>query len=261
MRATFVLCVALLASMPLSACMPQELVLRKSSVDWDSLGMRVVAVVPVAPPPRARMLTSFPASGSTDTAAPAAAESITAPSAPPSAATEAPGGGYGEGDLGLATRDAAELLTFALRQSAVEIVESRPGLPRLELTVKEITAEEEVRDEKDLGVALRQSTILSLRDDVGYLRATRVVRATVSARLLDPGATRPVWFKEAIGSVDIGMSRSAAASAGDPFPPPSRTDGAAEEDVLRFYREVAVRRALKQIADDLLPHYEYVELK
>lgn len=232
---------ALVLCLGLSACMPQQLVLRRASVDWEARGMRAIAVVPVPPPPSPKMMLSTPVSP------PATADSVDA--------------GYGENDLGPATRDAAELLTFALRQSSVEIVPDGQELPRIELTVKEIKAEEETREDRDISAALRQSTILSMRDDVGYLKASRVVKATVLARLMEPGTTRPAWFKEAIGSVDLGMTRSTAASMGDPFPPPARADRSGEEEILRFYREIAVRRALKQIADDLLPHYEYVEVK
>lgn len=227
------------------ACMPQQLVLRRASVDWESIGIRSVAVVPVPPPAKASMVTS---------------NSSPSPVVPPATADEG-AVGYGEADLEPATRDAAELLTFALRQSAVDVVGTEWEPARVELTVKEIKVEKEKRTERELAAALRQSTLLSIRDDPGYLRASRIVKATVFAKLVQPGSSRPLWFKEAIGSVDLGLSRSAAASAGDPFPPLGRSDRSGEEEVLRFYREIAVRRALKQIADDLLPHYEYVEVK
>lgn len=255
----------LVASLPalVAACMPQQLVLRRASVDWESMGIRAVAVVPITPPRSARSGPGLDAARPGAEVSAAAAGNAAA-AGPADADDRIRASGYSEDDLEPATRDAAELLTFALKQSAVEIAppdEANASLARIELTVKDIRTEEEKLGEREVAAALRQSTLLSLRDDAGYLRTSRVVKATVLARLVEPGSSRPIWFKEAIGSVDMGLSRSSAASAGDPFPPPSRADRSGEEEVLRFYREIAVRRALKQIADDLLPHYEYVEVR
>ncbi|MBM3270242.1 MAG: hypothetical protein FJZ01_21620 [Candidatus Sericytochromatia bacterium] len=205
MRALLAACAVALAA----ACMPHELVLRRASLDWDSLGITQIAVLPEA-----------------------------------------------TGDLAPLSVDAAELLAFALKQSAVSVA-TAPELPRLDVTVKEVAISEEGASDP-----AQPRRITSLRQEMGYGRPpSRIVRATVLVKLMHPGSTRPLWFKEAIGTVDLGAARGAQNAGDEPFPPAQRLDRQDDAEALAFYRDIAVRRALKQIADDLLPHYEYRELR
>jgi hypothetical protein len=231
------------AAVGATGCMPQELKLRRASVDWESLGMQSVVVQAVPPTPTAK------GTEPTKTASLQASGSIS-PAMPPA-------------DLTVLTRDAAELLAFALAQSAVTVAEigATTG-PRLEVTVQGVALSTEEVEVKEVDASKRPRTLMSIRDEYVYPRQPeRVIKATVVARLVDPAQTRPVWFKVAIGTVDLGAARAAQPTAVDPFPPAARLDREDDKEALDFYREIAIRRALKQIADDLLPHYEYVELK
>src|SRR5205085_362243 len=118
-RALRILPIALLAAMT-AGCSLYELVLRRSAVDWSGLGIRTVSVVPVIPPT---------ASASASESA-SVSESVTVTATATLSATA---------NLPQRTRDAAELLAFALRQSAVEVAPEAPDVPRLEVVVKDIS--------------------------------------------------------------------------------------------------------------------------
>jgi hypothetical protein len=202
-----------LAVAAIAGCMPQELVLRRASLDWDAMGILTIAVTPAA-----------------------------------------------TGDLVPATNDAAELLAFALRQSAVS-VGNAPDLPRLEVSVREVALADAAAPASVTDAARPAGRLTFLREELGYARPpSRVVRATVLVRLVHPGSERPLWFKEAIGTVDLGVG-ARSAPGDEPFPPAQNAGQPGDAEALEFYRDIAVRRALKQVADDLLPHYEYRDLR
>lgn len=218
----------LIVSLAVQGCAVMELVVRRSSLDWDKLGLQAVAVVSVPPPVPVKMITSNAASQSPAIAPP---------------------------DLAAATRDATELLIFALRQSAVYVQPEKLGKPHLEVTVKEISL---TGDNESSVPASPSEGIPSIRSEMGYPRQSESqVKATVFVRLVDPSSSRPLWFKEAIGVVEMVSPRTFGPQTTDLFPPPRTADGGPS---LAYLEEIAVRRALKQVVDEMLPRYEYQEV-
>ncbi|MBU6427431.1 MAG: hypothetical protein KGR26_00325, partial [Cyanobacteria bacterium REEB65] len=214
----------------LCACTPYELVLRRSPIDWERLGVNDVAVEAV---PAAAMLTL--ASGSIE---------------PASYQVQAATLSASPADLAKLSASAAELLRFALEASALDVRKVAPAVPRLEIGVTDVCVVD--RDDSPTEVEPESSSHESRSPwDPGG----KLLRATLHVRLLAPGQAKPLWSKEAKGWVEY-QKPDGFLSLLD-----ASSSAAMARDDLELLREIAVRRALKPILDELVPRYDYEELR
>ncbi len=220
-------------ALAIPGCIPSELVLRDPVVNWQRLGITRVAVV------------TIPA-----TYAPAhAVQSLATPVA--------------TGDPALLSREsarAAELLRFALMQSAFDVGRPGPGTARLEIAVTRVSLGRVTADapgDVDLPPG-RPLTLDPNPQSAGTPGSPRSVRpgdiaasAVLAVRLVEAGQTRPIWSKVARGHVDYRPPQSLFGAG------PDRLDARTAE----LLRGIAVRRALLQVVRELLPSYRYQDVE
>ncbi|MBI6546135.1 MAG: hypothetical protein HY692_05035 [Cyanobacteria bacterium NC_groundwater_1444_Ag_S-0.65um_54_12] len=222
----------------ITGCSMQELILRRSAVDWGHLGIKELVVIPATP--------STEVSGDRTLAAQGTAMIFASAN---------------ETELSAMTATAAELLTFALRESAVVVKPNEFEQPRLEVTVKEAVAVSKSATAITAPLAKREfGTLPYVRQELGSQPNQEIqFRAVVEARLIVPATSQTLWHKEAVGMVELPQTSNFTWSNREPdtVTPESKTS----EETLGFFQEVAVRRALGQLTDELLPRYEYRDLR
>ncbi len=220
-----------------SGCIPSELVLKDPVVNWQRLGIDRVAVEAVPPG--------------------AFAAGARSPS------TRSPATPIATGDPALLSREsvrAAELLRFALMQSAFDVGKPGARTARLELAVTRVSLRQVARVSQDdaepadsgpvtLGQNPQSTQVMGAPDSAQP--GDIAVRAILEVQLVEAGQTRPIWSKVARGSVDYRPPQSLFSAE------PEKLDARTEE----LLRGLAVRRALLQVVRKLLPRYTYQDVE
>lgn len=248
---------ALLATalLAIAGCAPQELVLRPSVVSWGRMGVTRVSVVAVAP---GTFVAAKPASGSARplriqlvSSAGLSADASPSLDASPSA-NASPSLDADATVLAHESAEAAQLLSFALAQSAFDLAPAGPRAASLELAVTSLTFARDDGQSDDASAPADASDSQGASGPVGgglFAQPDLKVTAVLEARLLLPGQSRPIWKRRAVGVVPFQASQ-ALFSDSDQLDPAT----------IALLRGIAVRRALRHLARELLPRYQYQEL-